>query len=88
MCCPFANSFAGRSVFVTGHTGFKGSWLFLWLERLGARVTGYVLELPTNPSHFAMCHVEKLLERHFVAAIPKCNPSIQATAFRFRSESP
>lgn len=41
---------AGRKVFVTGHTGFKGAWLALWLESLGARVAGYALQPPSNPS--------------------------------------
>jgi CDP-glucose 4,6-dehydratase len=47
----------GRSVFVTGHTGFKGSWLTLWLERLGARVTGYSLPPPTTPSMFVAARI-------------------------------
>ncbi len=42
MSISFANSFADRSVFVTGHTGFKGSWLCLWLARLGAKVTAFI----------------------------------------------
>jgi CDP-glucose 4,6-dehydratase len=42
----------GRSVFLTGHTGFKGSWLSLWLDLLGAKVTGYALDPPTQPSLF------------------------------------
>jgi len=42
----------GRKVFVTGHTGFKGSWLSLWLDALGANVTGYALDPPTQPSLF------------------------------------
>ena len=42
----------GRKVFVTGHTGFKGSWLCLWLQRVSAQVTGYSLPPPTNPSLF------------------------------------
>ena len=42
----------GRRVFLTGHTGFKGSWLALWLQRLGAEVTGYALAAPTQPSLF------------------------------------
>jgi CDP-glucose 4,6-dehydratase len=47
------NSFAGRRVLVTGHTGFKGSWLCLWLTRLRATVTGFSDAIPTDPSHFA-----------------------------------
>ena len=45
-------NYAGRTVLVTGHTGFKGSWLCLWLNRLGARVAGYSDSVPTAPSHF------------------------------------
>ena len=41
-----------RRVFLTGHTGFKGSWLSLWLDALGADVTGYALDPPTQPSLF------------------------------------
>ncbi len=48
----FDKAYAGKRVFVTGHTGFKGSWLCLWLERLGAQVTGYALPPPTDPSLF------------------------------------
>ena len=61
--------FAGKSVFVTGHTGFKGSWLCLWLDRLGAKVTGYALEPPTVPSHFEIAGVEEVLADHHVADI-------------------
>lgn len=43
----------GRRVLLTGHTGFKGAWLGLWLEQLGATVTGFALEPPTEPSLFA-----------------------------------
>lgn len=48
----FGDVYAGRRVFVTGHTGFKGSWLTLWLLDLGAEVTGYSLGPPTEPSLF------------------------------------
>ena len=51
-------SFAGRRVLVTGHTGFKGSWLCRWLVRLGARVTGFSDAIPTDPSHFAALRLE------------------------------
>lgn len=47
----------GRRVFLTGHTGFKGSWLSLWLKSLGADVTGYALSAPTNPSLFEEARV-------------------------------
>ena len=47
----------GKKVFVTGHTGFKGSWLSLWLQQLGAQVTGYALEPPTKPSLFEVAQV-------------------------------
>lgn len=45
MSCAFANAFAGKRVFVTGHTGFKGAWLSEWLIELGAEVTGYSHEV-------------------------------------------
>lgn len=48
----FGGVYADRRVFVTGHTGFKGSWLCEWLLGLGANVTGYALEPPTDPSLF------------------------------------
>lgn len=51
----------GKRVFLTGHTGFKGSWLSLWLHSLGARVTGYALAPPTEPNHFRLSGVDKLL---------------------------
>ncbi len=47
----------GKRVFVTGHTGFKGSWLALWLQQLGAEVVGYSLEAPTQPSLFEAAQV-------------------------------
>lgn len=49
----------GKKVFITGHTGFKGSWLSIWLDMLGAKVTGYALTPPTKPSLFAMSGIEK-----------------------------
>ena len=45
--------FAGRRALITGHTGFKGGWLALWLSRLGASVTGFSDSIPTDPNHFA-----------------------------------
>jgi CDP-glucose 4,6-dehydratase len=51
----------GRRVFITGHTGFKGSWLCLWLHSLGAKITGFALSPPTDPSLYELCGVEKLV---------------------------
>ena len=56
----FHNVFQNQRVLVTGHTGFKGSWLSLWLRELGAQVTGYSLEPPTVPSNYA---ASRLAER-------------------------
>ena len=47
----------GRRVFVTGHTGFKGSWLCKMLVNAGAKVTGYSLEPPTSPSLFNIANI-------------------------------
>ena len=52
----------GRRVLVTGHTGFKGSWLALWLHRLGARVSGFAADPPTAPSLFELARVGELVE--------------------------
>ena len=47
----------GKRVFITGHTGFKGSWLSLWLQSLGAETAGFSLKPPTNPSLFELAQV-------------------------------
>ena len=49
----------GKRVLLTGHTGFKGSWLSLWLQSMGAQVVGYALAPPTNPSLFEVAEVAK-----------------------------
>ena len=51
------NFWQSKRVFLTGHTGFKGSWLSLWLQSLGVEVTGYALSPPTNPSLFEVANV-------------------------------
>lgn len=51
----------GKKVFITGHTGFKGAWLSLWLQSLGSEVTGYALTPPTHPSLFELCKVDELV---------------------------
>lgn len=55
----FGRIFDGLTVLITGHTGFKGSWLSLWLQELGAHVIGFSLAPPTSPSNFGEAHVAK-----------------------------
>jgi len=57
----------GTRVFLTGHTGFKGGWLALWLESLGARVHGYALPPPTDPSLFEAARIQSRLAGHTLA---------------------
>jgi len=52
----------GKKVFLTGHTGFKGSWLSIWLNQLGANVKGYSMEAPTDPSLFNVAKIENIVE--------------------------
>lgn len=63
----FGNFYAGRRVLVTGHTGFKGSWLALWLKRLRAVVHGLGLEPPTNPN------LHELLDSSVFASQTRCD---------------
>lgn len=55
----WSNCFQGMTVFVTGHTGFKGSWLSIWLREMGANVIGYSLEPSTDPNHFALTDLDQ-----------------------------
>ena len=55
----FLKNFSGKKILITGHTGFKGSWLTLWLVNLGAEVIGYSLEPPTKPNLFEILQLEK-----------------------------
>jgi CDP-glucose 4,6-dehydratase len=60
----FNNIYSGKRVLVTGHTGFKGSWLSLWLKDLGAEVGGYSLGRVSEPSHFALIGLEKQISHY------------------------
>jgi len=75
----------GRRVFITGHTGFKGSWLSLWLLELGAEITGYALIPPTKPSLFEQAKLATSFKSIFAdlrdypslkSAITECQPEV------------
>jgi len=59
----FAGFYDQKRVFVTGTTGFKGSWLAIWLHKLGTQVTGYSHPPPTDPSNFAACALEQKIDQ-------------------------
>ncbi len=53
----FGNIYKNKKVLITGHTGFKGSWLALWLSKLGAKVIGHSLPAPSEPNHFELLNL-------------------------------
>ena len=61
---PSASFWHGKRVLLTGHTGFKGAWLALWLQRLGADVTGVALTPPTSPNLFELAKVASSMHSH------------------------
>lgn len=78
----FGGVYAGRRVLVTGHTGFKGSWLTLWLKALGADVSGLALPPDTDPSHYKLLslgHAEELIDLRDAEAV-------RTAVVRFRPE--
>ncbi|NMV39285.1 CDP-glucose 4,6-dehydratase [Ralstonia insidiosa] len=78
MVTPAPTAWAGRRVFLSGHTGFKGAWLTLWLRQLGAEVYGYSLAPATNPSLFTLAGVEHVLARHEEADIRDTQQLVRA----------
>ena len=65
MTRPDRNFWAGKRVLVTGHTGFKGGWLTLWLQRLGAQVSGISLQPNTQPNLFEIARIDLVCDSHF-----------------------
>ena len=61
--------YKGAKVFVTGHTGFKGSWLCEWLLSIGAEVYGYALKPPTSPSLFNQLRLSKRVATHVIGDV-------------------
>ena len=81
----YNNIYNGKKVLVTGHTGFKGGWLSLWLKELGAKVIGYSLDPPTQPSFFEAIDLKNKLihiigdvrdENHLLSVFGKHQPEI------------
>lgn len=82
----FADAFRGRRVLVTGHTGFKGSWLCQWLLELGAEVHGFALAPDTSPALFSLLDLDVRLASHRIgdirdeamaaAAVAACRPEV------------
>ncbi len=77
--------YRGKRVLVTGHTGFKGSWMCQVLYMLGAEVTGYALEPPTEPALFSLCKMDRLIKSvigdirdlaHLQSVFDECQPEI------------
>jgi len=76
----------GKKVLLTGHTGFKGSWMSLWLNELGAEVSGFSLVPETSPSMFILADIEQKMKSHHIGdirnidaiktVVKECNPEI------------
>jgi CDP-glucose 4,6-dehydratase len=81
---PFQGVYRGARVLITGHTGFKGSWLSEWLLSLGADVTGYALEPDTSPAIFTQLGLDSRL-RHIVGDI-RCADSVHRVVADTRPE--
>ena len=62
----FQGKYAGKNVLVTGHTGFKGSWLISWLKKLGANVNGISIGIPTTPSHYSAANLKSIIVEKFI----------------------
>jgi CDP-glucose 4,6-dehydratase len=82
---PDASFWRGRRVLLTGHTGFVGGWTALWLQRLGAEVTGFALLPPTDPSFFAATGLAKNLAASEIGDI-RDRDAIAAVAARAKPE--
>jgi CDP-glucose 4,6-dehydratase len=74
----------GKRVFLTGHTGFKGSWLAIWLNSMDAEVMGYALKPPTKPSIFKLCKVDKITQS--IIADIRDGKKLEKSILKFKPE--
>ena len=75
----YSKYFKNKKIFVTGHTGFKGSWLSKWLSMLGAELYAVSIDIPTNPSHYELLNINfKLDERHDISSFESIYKSMQS----------
>lgn len=81
----FNDIYKNKKVFITGHTGFKGSWLSLWLTKLGAKVCGYSLEANTNPSMFEELGIENKINKSIIGDILDGN-SLEKAMLQFQPD--
>lgn len=65
----FHNAFEGNKVLVTGHTGFKGTWMTMWLQELGAEVVGVADGIPTDPAHFVAAGLDTTVRTHWIDVV-------------------
>jgi CDP-glucose 4,6-dehydratase len=78
------NFWKSKKVFLTGHTGFKGSWLALWLLSMGAEVCGYALDPPTEPSHYLILGLDGELKS--IVGDVRDLPALESAMHDFRPE--
>ncbi len=75
----FADVYRGRRVLLTGHTGFKGSWLALWLSGLGAKITGLALPPETQPNHWDLLSLDIVDIRHDIRDAGRVQAIVQTS---------
>lgn len=73
----FSNVYKDSKVLITGHTGFKGSWLALWLLNLGAKVMGYSSDVPTNPNHHEILDLDVKTIRGDIRNLEKLQKTVE-----------